>query len=99
MPLRRHVDPPVANKAMERDIRELCVRLDAMEITQRRVSDAGYVSEEEIKNIEVEVEYVAKDTAEELLLRGVVKLGAREKIDILMYEGNLDTEELLDWHG
>jgi hypothetical protein len=27
----------------------------------------------------------------------VVKLGARENIDIPMYEGNLDVEELLDW--
>jgi hypothetical protein len=34
---------------------------------------------------------------EERLLRAVVKLGARAKIDIPMYEGNLDTEELLDW--
>jgi hypothetical protein len=27
----------------------------------------------------------------------VVKLGARSKIEIPMYEGNLDTKELLDW--
>jgi hypothetical protein len=31
------------------------------------------------------------------LLRAAVKLGAREKTDIPMYEGNLDVEELLDW--
>jgi hypothetical protein len=31
------------------------------------------------------------------LLREVVKLGARVKIDIPIYEGNLDTEEFLDW--
>jgi len=31
------------------------------------------------------------------LLRAIVKLGARVKIDITMYEENLDTEELLDW--
>jgi hypothetical protein len=30
-------------------------------------------------------------------LRVVVKMGAREKIEVLMYEGNLDVEELLDW--
>jgi hypothetical protein len=29
-------------------------------------------------------------------LKAVVKLGDREKIDIPMYEGNLDDEELLD---
>jgi hypothetical protein len=35
--------------------------------------------------------------SEERLLKAVVKLGAREKIDIPMYGGNLDVEELLDW--
>jgi hypothetical protein len=30
-------------------------------------------------------------------LKDVVKLGAREKINIPMYEGNLDVEEMLDW--
>jgi hypothetical protein len=34
---------------------------------------------------------------EECLLKVVVKLGPRAKIDIPMYEGNLDREELLDW--
>jgi hypothetical protein len=34
---------------------------------------------------------------EEHLLKAVVKLGARKKIDIPMYEGNLDVEELFDW--
>jgi hypothetical protein len=33
---------------------------------------------------------------EEHLLKVVVKLGAREKMDVPMYEGNLDAEELLD---
>jgi hypothetical protein len=46
--------------------------------------------------VEVE-EVVAEDVAEERLLKAVVKLGARAKIDVPMYEGNLDTEELLDW--
>jgi hypothetical protein len=30
-------------------------------------------------------------------LKEIVKLGARAKIEIPMYEGNLDTEEFLDW--
>jgi hypothetical protein len=34
---------------------------------------------------------------EERFLKAVVKLGARVKIDVPMYEGNLDVEELLDW--
>jgi hypothetical protein len=46
--------------------------------------------------VEVE-EVVAEDAAEERLLKMVVKLGARENIDVPMYEGNLDTKEFLDW--
>jgi hypothetical protein len=30
-------------------------------------------------------------------LKVVVKLGARENMDVPMYEGNLVVEELLDW--
>jgi hypothetical protein len=47
---------------------------------------------------EVEVEEVAGEyVAEEHLLREVVRLGARAKIEVPMHEGNLDAEELLDW--
>jgi hypothetical protein len=31
------------------------------------------------------------------LLRAVSRLGGRAKIEVPMYEGNLDVEELLDW--
>jgi len=30
-------------------------------------------------------------------LKVVVKLGTRAKVEVPMYEGNLDSEELLDW--
>jgi hypothetical protein len=69
--------------------------MDAMETTQRRASNARDVSEAKMEEVEV-VEYVAEDATEECLLRVVIKLGTRAKIDISMYEGNLDTEELLD---
>jgi hypothetical protein len=51
MPPRRRVDLPVANRAMEIEMRELCVSLDAMETTQRRAPDAGDVSEAEIEGV------------------------------------------------
>jgi hypothetical protein len=38
-----------------------------------------------------------KDVAEEHLFRAIARIGARETMDIPMYEGNLDVEELLDW--
>jgi hypothetical protein len=93
---RRRVDAPVANRAMEREMREICVRLYDMEISQRRSPDARDVNEAENEEVEVE-EVVVEDAAEERLLREVVKSGVREKIEIPMYEGNIDTKELLDW--
>jgi hypothetical protein len=90
------VEPPVANRVVEREMRELCARLEAMEAMQRRAPDVGDISEAESEETEVE-EAAGGDVVEECLLKVVVKLGAREKIDIPMYEGNLDVEELLDW--
>jgi hypothetical protein len=66
--------------------------MDAMELAQRPRDNAGDISESESEN-EVENEEVA---AEERLFRAVARIGAREKIDIPVYEGNLDVEELLD---
>jgi hypothetical protein len=81
---------------MEEKIRQLCVGLDAMETTQRREPDVGDISEVESEKMEVE-EAAGEDIVEERLLRAIAKMGAREKMEILMDEGNLDVEELLDW--
>jgi hypothetical protein len=35
--------------------------------------------------------------ADECLFRDVARIGARAKMEIPMYEGNLDVEEILDW--
>jgi Icc-related predicted phosphoesterase len=42
-------------------------------------------------------EAVGEDVAEERLLREVARFGGRAKIEVLMYEGNLDAKEMLDW--
>jgi hypothetical protein len=70
-----------------------------METTQKRKTDARDVNESENEN-EIrpdEEEFAVKYVAEECLFRVVARIGAREKMDIPMYEGNLDVEELLDW--
>jgi hypothetical protein len=72
------------------------MRLDAMETMQRRAPDAGDISEAESEEIEVE-ENVAEDVAQDRLIKVVSKIGARERIEVPMYEGNLEVEELLDW--
>jgi hypothetical protein len=106
VPPRRRQDKRMPDLAVEREMRELCARIDAMETTQRQTVDARDVSEVESKNeAGDEEEVVAEDAVEERLFRAteeclfrvVARIGAREKMDIPMYEGNLDVEEMLDW--
>jgi hypothetical protein len=92
---RRHAERPIEYLAVKREMRELHTRLDSMETTQRRELDVGDVSDAESEEMEVEGA-VGEDVVEEHLLKVLVKLGAREKIEIPMYKGNLDVEELLD---
>jgi hypothetical protein len=73
---------------MEREMRELCARLYAMETTQRQTIDVGDVNEAERENeVGDEEEIAAEDAAEERLFRVVARIAAREKMDIPMYEG------------
>jgi hypothetical protein len=98
MPLRRR-DRPMLDLAVEREMHELRARLDAMETAQRRTVNVGDVSKAESENEagnEGE-EVTVEDAADEHLFRAVARIDAREKMEIPMYEGNLDVEELLDW--
>jgi len=45
----------------------------------------------------VDGEAAGEDVAEECLLRAVSRLGGRAKMEVPMYEGNLDAKEKLDW--
>jgi hypothetical protein len=91
MPPRRCRERPVVNATMEEEMRQLRARLDAMETTQRRAPETGDVSEAESEDIEEE-EVVGEQATEERLLRVVVKMGTREKMEVPMYEGNLNVE-------
>jgi hypothetical protein len=96
MPLRRRGEPPLTNHVVKREMRELHARLEAMEATQRREPDAVDVSDADSTDVEVE-EAIGERIFEDRLLRAVVRLGSRAKIEVTMYEGNLDVEEFLDW--
>ena len=90
----RRRDRPMPDPTVEREMRELHARLDAMETTQRCTVDAGDISEDESEN---EAGHEGEEVAaNEHLIRVVARMGARVKMDILVYEGNLDAEELLD---
>jgi hypothetical protein len=98
MPPRRR-DRPMPDPVVEREMRELRARLDSMEIAQRCTVNVGDISEAESENEDGNEgeEVAAEDAVDECLFRVVSRIGAREKMEIPMYEGNLDIEELLDW--
>jgi Mn-dependent DtxR family transcriptional regulator len=95
MPPRRR-ERAMPDPTVEREMRELRARLDAMETTQRCTVNVGDISEDESENEAENEEVAVEDAAEERLFKAVARIGAREKMNIPMYEGNLDVEELLD---
>ena len=72
-------------------MRRLRARLDAMETVQRRSHDVGDISEAKSEDVEGE-EVAGEQAVEERLLRVVVKLGTREKMEVPLYKGNLNVE-------
>jgi hypothetical protein len=88
----------MTDPTMEREMRDLRTRLEDMETTQICIVSVGDLSdyESEIED-EHEEEVAAEDAANERLIRAIARMGVREKMDIPVYEGSLDAEELLDW--
>jgi hypothetical protein len=89
----------VQNPDMEREMRNLRARMEDMETRQRRKADAGDISESEDEGDagHGEEEIPEEDAASERLLKAVARMSTKVKMDIPVYEGNLDVEELLDW--
>jgi hypothetical protein len=96
MPRRR--GRQMTDPAMEREMCDLRARLEDMETTQRRIVSAGDLSdfESEVED-EREEEVAAEDASNERLIIAIARIGAKAKMDIPVYEGNLDAKELLDW--
>jgi hypothetical protein len=91
---------PGGNLEMERQMRDLRARLEEMEIAQRREVGAGDLSDSEVEEEAGHVEEVTvEDASTERLIKAIGRMGAKAKMDIPVYEGNLDAEELLDWIG
>jgi hypothetical protein len=98
-PRRRDRPMPMPDPAREREMCELRARIDAMQTTQRRTVDARDINEAESENETGNKgeEVAVEDAADKRLFRAVARIGAKAKMEIPMYEGNLDVEELLDW--
>jgi hypothetical protein len=89
---------PEGNPEMERQMRDLRARLEEMETTQICTVSAGYLSDFEGEiEAEREEEVAAEDASTERLIKAIARMGAKAKMGIPVYEGNLDAEELLDW--
>jgi hypothetical protein len=96
MPRRR--GRQVIDPVMERQMHDLRARLKDMETTQRCTVSVGDLSDSESEvEAEREGEVAAEDASNECLIKAIAKMGARAKMDIPVYEGNLNAEELLDW--
>jgi hypothetical protein len=89
---------PAGNPEMERQMRYLQARLEELETTQRRRAGAGdlrdYEVEEEARHAE---EVTAEDASTEWLIKAISRMSSKTEMDIPVYEGSLDVEELLDW--
>jgi general stress protein YciG len=89
---------PAGNAEMERQIRDLRVRLEDMETTQRRGADAEEFSDPEIEEEAGHDggEVSAEDATTERLIKAISRMSSKTKMDIPTYEGSLNAEELLD---
>jgi hypothetical protein len=69
-----------------------------MELAQRRTASAEDLSDfdNEVES-EREEEVAVEDAANERLIKAIARMGAKVKMDIPVYEGNMDAEEILDW--
>jgi 8-oxo-dGTP pyrophosphatase MutT (NUDIX family) len=75
------------------------VRLEEMETTQRHGAGAGEFSDSEVEEEaghDAE-EVSAEDASTERLIRAISRMSSKTKMDIPVYEGSLNAEELLDW--
>jgi hypothetical protein len=79
-------------------MRDLRARFQEMETAQRRGVGARDLSDSKVEEeVGHEEEVTAEDASIERLIKAIAKMGAKAKMDIPVYEGNLDAEELLDW--
>jgi hypothetical protein len=82
---------PAGNPEMERQMRDLQERLEEMETTQRCTTSAGDLSDSDREiEAECEEEVAAEDASTERLIKAISRMRAKAKMDIPVYEGNLD---------
>jgi hypothetical protein len=87
----------VTDQVMDRKMHDLRARLEDMETAQRCTASARDLNDSKSEvEAEREEEVAFEDASNEHLIRDIARMGVREKMDIPVYEGKLDAEELLD---
>lgn len=83
---------PIANAVLLDEIQNLCTRMETMETAQRRAPDErdANVAKESLEEEEEDESEVAK------VLKILAKASERPKVEIPLYDGNLNVEELMD---
>ena len=80
-----------AETDVQRDMRRLEERMEAME--RKNHSDNSNENDEEAESPEEEEE----DLEEVIVLNMLMKASSIPRVEVPMYEGNLNVEELMDW--
>lgn len=96
MPPRREIGQgrPEPYAVLIDEVRRLRERMETMETAQRRAPDVKTESSSEESEEEVEA---GEENETAKVLKMLAKVGRRPKIEIPMYEGSLNAEELMDW--
>eukprot|EP00253_Pinus_taeda_P013296 PITA_13296 len=96
MPPRRGIGRgrPEPNAVLIEEVRRLRERMETMETPQRRTRDERTESSSDESDEEVEA---GEENETAKVLKMLAKVGSKPKIEIPMYEGSLNTEELMDW--
>ena len=68
--------------------------METMEAAQRRAPDEGAESSSEESEEDVEAE---EENENVKFMKMLAKVGSKPKLEIPMYEGSLNVEELMDW--
>jgi hypothetical protein len=70
-----------------------------METTQRRGAGTTEFSDPEVEEEagHDQEEVTAEDASTKRLIRSISRMSSKTKMDIPVYEGSLNAEELLDW--
>lgn len=86
---------PEPNAILLEEVQILHARMETIETAQRRAPDEGAESSSE--ESATNVEEVEEDNETTKVIMMLVKVGGKPKVEIPMYEGSLNAEELMDW--